>query len=136
MENTIKNKSKFFAQYWGQKVLVFNDQGQYVKGGRYEVDGSVDNHSFLELKPLSSISDEDAIKVFDKVFPNSLPTNDYDKIETIKEVYENEFRVYRFLGLDDSTSFIDACRALEYALPFNGLSIKKQIEYNWVKIKK
>jgi len=63
-ENTPENKAKFFAQYWGQRVLPVkiwgsaNDVSYYLfkKKDLFE-------ESYLELTSLSSISDEDAIEV-------------------------------------------------------------------------
>lgn len=70
MENTLGNKQKFFAQYWGQHVLR---SANWNSDGRPDYLSLVVNSSFfneksfvhfyLELKPLSSISDEDAINV-------------------------------------------------------------------------
>lgn len=75
MENNIQNKAKFFAQYWGQHILRFslvdvNSPNSkptdvvlptWVSYKEYNY-WSVLN-GYLELKPLSSITDEDAIEV-------------------------------------------------------------------------
>lgn len=64
MENTLENKAKFFALYVLQGVFV---NGLNIKGWLTTLDlhyisqGSIDGH--LELKPLSSISDEDFLIV-------------------------------------------------------------------------
>lgn len=65
MKNTLENKVKFFAQYWGQDIL--NHPEQYPTTLKDVVEGIyagylIDDYenSFLELKPLSSITDEDA----------------------------------------------------------------------------
>ncbi|WP_079242630.1 hypothetical protein [Chryseobacterium indologenes] len=59
MENTLENKAKFFAQYWGQEVL--NGSG-LVYSATMKTRLS-DNGDFLELKPLTSITDEEIIEV-------------------------------------------------------------------------
>jgi hypothetical protein len=63
MQNNMKaeinneNKSKFFALYWGQSIgFVKNDMNGWEVGKCNFIDS-------IELKPLSSISDEDAIEV-------------------------------------------------------------------------
>lgn len=60
MENTLENKAKFFALYWGQDVLTYGVNNIWHKGN---VCGRFFNISHLELKPLSSISDEDFLIV-------------------------------------------------------------------------
>lgn len=66
MENTVENKAKFFAQYWGQEVLSdFTNKGKrclysIVVSNFYNIEKS---DVYLELKPLSQITDEDAIEV-------------------------------------------------------------------------
>lgn len=62
MENTLKNKATFSAQYWGQKVGMFSDNHEnfdLVIGEQL----SLDKIRHLRLRPLSTISDEDAIEV-------------------------------------------------------------------------
>lgn len=64
MKNTLKNKAKFFAQYWGQEICKapFNDNLlKPIAVINYA--GSIIRNSYLELKPLSSISDDDAMKL-------------------------------------------------------------------------
>lgn len=137
MENTIENKVKFFALYWGQNVAVFKDESRSKVNttiwNRLGVP-AIDWIEFLELKSLSNISDEDAIEVFNFMYPNHLPTSEDEKIETIKGVFESVYRPYKFLGLTESVHFIDKCRSLCYALPFMGISVKQMIEWNWIKI--
>ena len=58
-ENTLENKAKFFAQYWGQYVLYFTSD--FLRKIDNLTLDSVENDDYLELKPLSQISDEDVI---------------------------------------------------------------------------
>lgn len=68
MENTLENKAKFFAQYWGQEVLNHPEQSpttleEVVEGiCKNEIINDYKN-SFLELTPLSQITDEDACHI-------------------------------------------------------------------------
>ena len=57
LENTLENKAKFFAQYWGQYVLYFTSD--FLRKIDNLTLDSVENDDYLELKPLSQISDED-----------------------------------------------------------------------------
>lgn len=65
LENTLENKTKFFAQYWGQDVLcrvIFGKNKNEIimhntPCSNLKLGEIID--SYLELKPLSQISDED-----------------------------------------------------------------------------
>lgn len=58
-------KQQFFALYWGQRVLI-RDFGTTIRkdeiGNEDKIRG-LEKDRWLELKPISSISDEDAIEV-------------------------------------------------------------------------
>lgn len=60
MENTIENKAKFFAKYLNQKVLLI--RGDLFKLTFLFLDKDDVQRNKLSLKPLSSLSDEDAQK--------------------------------------------------------------------------
>ena len=105
MENTLENKEKFFAQYWGQEVkkyLIQTDatQSYYNVSDNF---GMALKDAFLELKPLSQISYEDSAEV----------------AKVSSKVIEA----------------VDCLRSKGYALPWNSLSVEKQIEYGWVRLK-
>jgi len=68
MENTHENKSKFFAQYWGQEINDYR-LSRYSTRRNEKVSGS--SMGFLNLKPLSSITDEDALEIAKRVFKNT-----------------------------------------------------------------
>lgn len=54
MENTLENKEKFFAQYYGQEVA--NIQHPFDEDYMGKVDGLfIGGINYLELKPISSI---------------------------------------------------------------------------------
>lgn len=146
MENTLENKSKFFGQYWGQKVVTNEDPGRvttpfvdYYSIHKYAL--SKTDH--LLLKPLSSITDEDAISIcnflgfksFDKK-PNEakafvfilfiVPSNDIVKYEALVN--------QMLFDLSDISSAVDLIRSMGYAYKWMGLSVEKLIEYGWVKL--
>ena len=60
-QNTLENKSKFFAQYWGQEVLIanphVNQKNPFICEQPYIYHNT--DIAWLELTPLSQISDED-----------------------------------------------------------------------------
>lgn len=110
MENTLENKAKFFAQYWGQEVLTtFFGSGFYIDRDLYPISSG---SFFLVLKPLSSITDEDAGE------------SGYDNA---KSMLSDNYLV-------NSPYVFDYLRSRGYALPWMGLSVEQLIEYGWVKL--
>jgi DNA polymerase III gamma/tau subunit len=64
MENTLSNKAKFFSQYWGQKVFYSKLYGSIVRCESYYLHkDNIQIEDYLELKPLSSITDEEVEEV-------------------------------------------------------------------------
>lgn len=140
MKNILENKAKFFAQYFGQNVLCYFFRDGIYEKEKVEVDYPIleclDKYkdTKLELKPLSQISDEDAIKISE--------LRGFVNIKSIKTDY-NGFWV-RFLG-NEHTKWvffnelyqpeIDYIRSKGYALPWNGITIEEMIEFEWIKLK-
>lgn len=90
------------------------------------------NHSgmLLELKPLESISDEDAIDI-GKYRYNYLKMMTYTEIgKCIISDYLNRSSKWQF---ELEQYEIDYLRSKGYALPWMGLSVKDLIDYGWVK---
>ena len=107
-ENTLENKRKFFAQYWGQKILLHViDVDDILLLLNNEIDNDIKNW-LLYLKPVSQISDEDAINL------------GYGYASHLKS------------NLDRN---IDQLRNLGYTLPWMDLSVEDLVEYGWVKLK-
>ena len=134
LENTLENKAKFFAQYWGQYVLYFTSD--FLRKIDNLTLDSVENDDYLELKPLSQISDEDAIEV-SKIFGLGHLSG------AIKELILSIFRTsINDSGTTSSTNGIknwlhvfDYLRSKGYALPYMDLSVEDLVEYGWVKLK-
>lgn len=108
MENTLENKTKFFAQYWGQNVMM--EQGKrlnrYTVGG---LDEGFPDH-WLELKNIDYITDEEADMLgFDDV---------------------NHFFIS---GSADSMK--DELRLLGFAVEWAGWSVEELISFGWIKLK-
>jgi len=109
MENTIDNKKKFFALYWGQDVaLVTKGSYTHPKDTKHVVCGQVINsltsyvkHNYsLELLPVALIQEDEVVECFRK-------------------------------GLQS----IDYMRSKGYALPYMDLSVDDLISYRWIKLK-
>jgi len=134
MENNTHNKVMFFVQYWGQNVLRTPTQVVNVSNV-----WNLGHKSFyLELTPLSDITDEDAIEFFDivwsKVGTHKDKPNDF-KIEFGKEWALSPLS--ERYGLIPTGLFhgVDWLRSKGYALPFHDLSVDDLVNYGWVKLK-
>ena len=159
LENTLQNKSRFFALYWGVKCLKNELLNELIPA--HKVDKSNCNglpQQFLELKPLSQISDEDAIEVAKLVSPMLFEGRGkngghyIDKSEigwysvkhegkTLMVDIDLDGYVFEYDEIDEykrpSRSLIgtDYLRSKGYALPYIDLSVEDLVEYGWIKLK-
>jgi hypothetical protein len=144
MENTVENKAKFFAQYYGQ-TIIRNHSGF---GGKFKVTDlhfQDDAEYYLELKSLADITDEDAIEVaklnksvnwntgrkeevFKNPFGDTVVSNGSGLVQKYGQTLVTKISVLTF-------EQVDLLRSKGYALPFNGLSVEEQISRGWVRIK-
>jgi len=133
MENTLSNKAKFFALYWGQKVYWFTDS--FIRKVDHVVLNTVEESCFLELKPLSSITDEDIEHLINLMglVRTALENNEwrafFNTVFIEKGMPATEFHVFQV------QTALDFLRSKGYALPWMDLSVEKQIEYGWIKLK-
>lgn len=137
-QNILENKARFFAQYWCQKIICFPHNKNPI---RYDnpnklLAGTFERNAYLQLKPLSQISDEDAIEV-SKIFGLCHLSG------AIKELILSIFRTsINDSGTTSSTNGIknwiqvfDYLRSKGYALHYMDLSVEDLIEYGWIKLK-
>lgn len=121
MENTLENKAKFFAQYWGQRVFKLDGLAK-LKSKPFETPMDGDH---VELKPISSISHEDAF------FVNNLENWNYENMDWIRNTIINCIEYNR--GATKTHQY-DYLRSKGYALPYMGLSVEQLAEYGWIKL--
>lgn len=139
-EINITNKTKFFVLYWGQKVIHHEDYGDKgcinVGAGMIQV---IDDGYYLHLKPLSKISDEDAIEVWDLCHFDG---GNKSKL-TIEEVIRqgkniaSAFEYSRsgwMVGLRSVLDIINFLRSKGYVLPWMELSVEEMVEVGWIKL--
>jgi len=136
MENTIENKAKFFAQYWGAETECTSHDGGTYKGTVDEVGitGEFLSGGKVLLKGLSAISDEDA-KILSCHLVNIVGLDGFVKKQSaqlVKEVIENYSKVNSLFMLP--AIFVDKCRELGYAICWNDTTVDDQIEYGWVRL--
>ena len=117
---TLENKTKFFAQYWLQDVLcsdIFHYKNRKMNGNNLPSD------HYLELTPLSQITDED-VKYIWRI-----------------EGYVNETNCKELIGVNTKIGMplrcltADYLRSKGYALPWMNVSVEEQIEFGWIKLK-
>ena len=134
MKNTPENKAKFFAQYWGQRIWRYNHTtGEkallYINATTIENKKHFGFGGFLELKPLSQITDEDAIEVA------KLSKSFFDdpKIwgRTVIKSFTTDCSSYSASVILNIEHYL---RSKGYALPWMGISVEQQIEWEWVKL--
>ena len=134
MENNLENKARFFALYWGQSLIMMPNIGMYQKIPIHHVNLNYIQDCILELTPLSDITDEDAIEVYDLVYVSDFKPK--FKIGEIKEtLLKNFHEEFTDFSPKDFLLIFDNLRSKGYALPWMGLSVEKLIEYGWVKLK-
>jgi hypothetical protein len=125
-------KSRFFAQYWGTKTLYIGGKGlvEIGKGGW----NLKHPDFFLQLKPLSKITNEDAEKL-QYTLVNVVGLDGLirqNSIELVKEVVSNYEQIDCLFMLP--SSFADLSRELGYAIDWNNYKVSKQIELGWVQL--
>lgn len=159
--NTLENKGKLFAQYWGQKVMkVSDDMPTYtIEMISREITGDV----FLLLKPLSSISDKDAVKVakmatylHDKkdwkttkikngrvYFKDNWQVGEYAYSDFFVKVnsfplqgcfQEKKGKIIEQMHFQFPLHAYDYLRSKGYAIPWLNISVEQQIEFEWIKL--
>jgi len=134
LQNTLENKAKFFAQYWGQAVIQDVDNSgvsqiyPVVQSNMYRFEESI-----LLLKPLSSITDED-LELLVPIVQSTSYHGSYLKPNMVKQIFNDYLNKGSSLHGTQWWQMKDFLRSKGYALPYNGLSVEKQIEYGWVKL--
>ena len=145
-QNTLENKARFFAQYFGQHVLYFSSD--FLRKIDNLTLDSVENDDFLELKPLSQISDEDVIQgitylynITREALGEILEIEHYCTFSSITTIeigcnFKTSRSIHHWSGTKKIGSFeADYFRSKGYALHYMDLSVEDLVEYGWVKLK-
>lgn len=126
MENNNENRAKFSARYFGQKVSGKYSSELTVSYLKVCSKGFLSKDMYLLLRPLSSITDDEAIEVAKilSVYPEDVL--DWLNGDITHEDFQTPFQFQHA---------IDYLRSIGIALPYMGLSVEKQVEYGWIKLK-
>ena len=128
-QNTLENKTKFFAQYWGQKVYVYDNHSPKTIDSDKYIDNVSPKH-YLKLKSLSQISDKDLEKCLN-ILGQQLDLESFR--ESFIEGLSNRDFYAQFYPVR-AIEIGDYLRSKGYALPYIDLSIEDLISYNWIKL--
>ena len=149
LNNNVEEKSKFFAMYFGQNVM---GELNYKVGSGITLGEEFVENSFLNLKPLSLISDDDAIELVRlKFLYDKGDVNDLISIKVAKSFDRNGFSISLeavvvhkkwndfvervFIGKEKTYSyFIDYLRSKGYLVPYLNYTIEEIIEMGWVRV--
>lgn len=129
MENTLENKAKFFAQYFGQQVCYVNGSYLTAAGNVTETTLRVPSLYVLLLTPLSKITDEDAIEV------SKYECWNYEEDPTTSNIQSAKNCIVNCIEYKRGATNIGTYQYLQskgYALPFHNLSVDDLVKYGWV----
>ena len=119
-ENEALNKTdvkcRFFAQYYELEVAKHSTKNYFVK----HILDKVGENYFLELKPLSKITDEDAILMYRGLERNYESSNQF-------------LEDYKSIGFLEQSE-VDYLRSKGYAVPFMEYSVDDLISFGWVRL--
>ena len=140
-------KERFFAQYYGQEVVnhrKINGRSIIKIDHKYFFLNKSIKNDFLELTPLSAITDEHAIEVAKlnrsinwnngltpHVWKNNFGATVVSNGTKHIQKYGQTLIGFEFL----SSEQVDKCRELCYALPFGGKSVEELIEMGILKLR-
>ena len=127
-ENNLENKTKFFAQYWGQHLIIM---GSFLRRIDHVTLCNIENDDILQLKPLSKISDEYIFELTSHLDFDNSEINEFKDL-----IIRNNNEWYNYFDKQEIIFVYDYLRSKGYALPYMDLSVEDLIEYGWIKLDK
>ena len=133
-------KCRFFSQYYGVKCMYISGVGLVKVGsGAWNL-----KHPdfFLKLKPLSEITEEDAIEVLKLIYPKTrnIESNcirffreSYGS-PRVNQYYKEDIERYVNIHPNLERIAIDYLRSKGYALPFMEYSLEDLISFGWMRV--
>lgn len=144
-QQSTQEKAQYFAQYYGQWVFR---HPSIRNGGSIQFKGRALENGYLELKPLSSITDEHIIECA-KIFsgcPNiSIQSKGHYQVTCdldfsgwhgiFKILYDKPSPIYYTNCINAyHLAVFDFLRSKSYALPWRQYSVEQLIEMGWLKL--
>ena len=149
MEKTLENRLKLYSTYLGSDIIIDSDcfqsegKNEIIKTklvsihlrGSIECDGWIPEitHTYLELKPLSSITDEELVKIAQFYEPTA------HNVKLENDQIEFDF-IYGDKGASGAIEIsdgycLDWLRSNGFVTEWMGLSVETMIEFGWIKLK-
>ena len=113
-------KCRFFAQYYGTETFCGGDNHIITNVEWYTISDESYPNPHLKLKPLSKITNEDAISMY-----RGLERN----YESANQFLED----YKSIGFLEQSE-VDFLRSKGYAVPFMGYSVDDLVKIGWVQL--
>lgn len=140
MELTQELKERYFALYWGQDVSYVDGVERALCVGTETYIYRID---YLELRPISSITEEEAIQCAQAGFNEEEIANS-SKVFSALFVSLAEFVIDRFESVEETEggyvkhtlASTDWLRSKGFAVDFMGISVDQWVEWGVVKLKK
>lgn len=149
-----ETKLRFYAQYYGHYPFCYGYE-DWEKRNMIIVDGislrmseeessDPSYYDYLELKPLSTISDEEAITVANTVLGLNSGHSYITEKGCTDTVIHIKISNVRYMPSEReygcSTDYLpqkisDFLRSKGYALPFQGISVDEQVQAGWVRLR-
>ena len=123
MELNNENKAKFFAQYWGQRILY-----SVLYGGTVPVESyflhkeNLQEEDCLILRLISQISDEEITKIGEII-----------GIRNPNQYFFDDVREGLFLT---DAKVVDYCRSIGIAVYWMELTVEQMVKAGWIKLTK
>lgn len=139
-----EDREAFYMQYFEQFVLTAIDRdinkigcGVSIYNMSLLLDGTFSDH-YLELKPLSAITDEDAIEVAKLIGIDNSIMLYQKKIDYVKNWLVDRNLNTTHVGGDSPLrilSIMDFLRSRGYLLPFRQYTTQQLLDMGWAKLK-
>ena len=115
-------KCRFFAQYLGQEVLRWHQWVETKQNSKVDLSiPAIEKKGwFIKLKPVSKITDEDAISMY-----RGLEIN----YESANQFLED----YKSIGFLEQSE-VDFLRSKGYVVPFMNYSVEDLVSFGWVQL--
>lgn len=126
-ELTPELKERFFALYWGQKVM--KDKFRPDKLFMVQPHEAESDRTCLMIRTLDQITDEEAIEVAKIIWEK----------ESEKDMHTAEegrwYLIYRCkLDRKEHPALIDFLRSKGFAVPYMGHSVEELVDAGWIKL--
>lgn len=142
MENDKQEKAAFFAQYWGQNVHRYPD---HINVHTFDVNGNCGIDDYLELLPLSAITDDHAIEVAQRLCPYMIVKDAYftdGKIPKLWFKAKGRWGGAKFVSRSEFVGSIwnnarcaDYLRKNGFLIQYDNYTPQQLLDMGWAKLK-